>query len=686
VNGVALAVLGPVCVEHDGGRHEPNGARESVLLSALLVFRNQVIPADRLTSWMWPEESRSANALQAHVSRIRRLLGTQRDRLQYRPGGYLLRVEHGEVDDETFADALAHGRGLLTSGQPDAARALLTEALRLWRGEPYGRCGTLPFALTARERLMEHHLVVRELLAQATLGAGDPDEAAVLARELVNQAPTRPAGWATLVRALDASGRRADALATYSRARRLLVDATGLEPPTELQAAQWQILREERSAVTAAVAGPEVLEPVEMLRWLARQGQTQAAMQLAIRCAWGWWQVGERGRGRQLINDLLTRTPADGQTRRLHLRARVWAGALGTHERGEAASLRDAQEVLASFVDEWDRSDALAAVLVADRRAERGELTDAAALLTPALALLRAAGEEWGTVLADLGRARVDLMAGAVESAEQAAATSLRTLAGIGDPAGQLAALTLLGYTSEIRGAYPEAMAHHRRALVHAVHGRWAYAQCWHTVRLGNLLVLAGQQDAGQVRLAEGLALARSTGSPSLAAFARLGLGIAGLRQPDLSPVAEHLRHALAWYQEAGSLSGVALSAAVLARTRQTRPAEQGTMLRIAAEAACSSRDHRGVAYVLETAAVLADDPVTVARFAGAAAALRARVGRPLPEAEQPDLRRALGSARRRLTHRFDAATWAGARTVDELEVSDVSALLRILTPEAAGN
>ncbi|HEY9390029.1 MAG TPA: helix-turn-helix domain-containing protein, partial [Mycobacteriales bacterium] len=97
MNGVALAVLGPVCVEHDGGRHEPNGAHESALLSALLVFRNQVIPAERLARWMWPEESRSANALQAHVSRIRRLLGTQRDRLQYRPGGYLLRVEHGEV-------------------------------------------------------------------------------------------------------------------------------------------------------------------------------------------------------------------------------------------------------------------------------------------------------------------------------------------------------------------------------------------------------------------------------------------------------------------------------------------------------------------------------------------------------------------------------------------------------------
>ncbi len=681
---MAFAVLGPVSFEHDENRCEPDGPRESVLLSALLVFRNQVVPADRLARWMWPGESRSANALQARVSRIRRLLGTERGRLQYRPGGYLLRVGHGEVDDEAFADALAHGRGLLAAGRPDAARAMLTEALQMWRGEPYGRCGTLPFVLAARERLIEHHTVIRELLARATLEAGDPGEAVVMARELVAQRSSRPAAWATLIRALDADGRRADALDAYARARQLLVDETGLEPPTELRAAQWQILREERSAVSSAAAGPGVLEPVQMLRWLARQGQVQAATQLAVRCAWGWWQAGERGRGRQLINELLTQTPPDGQTRRLHLRARVWAGALGTHEREEAASLRDAQQALCSYIEEWDRSDALAAVLIADRRAERGELCAATELLTPANAVLRAAGDQWGIALADLGQARVDLMAGMIDAAERSAEASLQLLAGIGDPAGQLAARSLLGYTSEIRGAYAEAMAHHQRALVLAIHGQWAYAQCWHTVRLGNLLVLSGQYDAGRSRLAEGLALATSIGSPALVAFAHLGCGIAALRRTDLVGAAEHVQQALRWYLDAGSQSGIALAAAVLARTRLAGPSQQRRLLLIAGEAACQTGDQRAVAYLLETAAILTDDPVSTARFAGAASALRAQVGRPAPDAEQPDLQHTLAAARAKLGAQFQLLTSNGARSIVHLDVSDASALSTMLELEPA--
>ena len=55
--------------------------------------------------------------------------------------------------------------------------------------------------------------------------------------------PLRERLWAALITALYRAGRQADALAAYSRVRRHLVDTLGVEPGTELQVLQQQVLQ-----------------------------------------------------------------------------------------------------------------------------------------------------------------------------------------------------------------------------------------------------------------------------------------------------------------------------------------------------------------------------------------------------------------------------------------------------------
>src|SRR5690606_14943849 len=68
---------------------------------------------------------------------------------------------------------------------------------------------------------------------------------------LVAEEPLRERRWALLMRALYASGRQADALGVYQRARTALVEAVGAEPGAELQRLYEAVLNQDASLATA---------------------------------------------------------------------------------------------------------------------------------------------------------------------------------------------------------------------------------------------------------------------------------------------------------------------------------------------------------------------------------------------------------------------------------------------------
>jgi predicted ATPase len=199
--------------------------------------------------------------MQAYVSRIRAALGpSYRDRLGRTPAGYFLHAD--EIDVRRFATLVEAARSQLLD-RPESARVQLTEALGLWRGEPYQEL-TTEAAEAERGRLVELREVALEDLAAARLASGDAAEAVVQLEQLVRDQPLREHRWALLVLGLYRCDRQGDALATLRKVRELLADQLGVDPGPELKELQRQVLAHDPRLQLAEP--PRVIRPVPIRR------------------------------------------------------------------------------------------------------------------------------------------------------------------------------------------------------------------------------------------------------------------------------------------------------------------------------------------------------------------------------------------------------------------------------------
>ena len=108
------------------------------------------------------------------------------------------------------------------------------EALAWWRGAPFDDLDDWAPAVAERARLMElWNRAVEERYA-ATLATSDPATVAAEAERLVHAEPLRERRWALLMTALEAAGRRPEAIRTFDRARRTLATELGISPGDEL--------------------------------------------------------------------------------------------------------------------------------------------------------------------------------------------------------------------------------------------------------------------------------------------------------------------------------------------------------------------------------------------------------------------------------------------------------------------
>ena len=249
-------ILGPLEVR-DGERSLPlGGAKQRAVLALLLLSANRVLPVERLVEGVWGDEPPSSvNAsLQNHLARLRRELG---DRLVTRSPGYLLRVGEGELDFDRFRRLVDEARG----AEPEVAAERLAEALALWRGPPLSDLADEPAGGVAA-RLEDLRLAALEERIEADLALGRhadlvPELEEVIAREPYRERPRRQ-----LIVALYRSGRQADALEAYARARRAFVDELGTEPGRDLQELQRAVLnRDPMLDAPAGVAPPSPRTP-----------------------------------------------------------------------------------------------------------------------------------------------------------------------------------------------------------------------------------------------------------------------------------------------------------------------------------------------------------------------------------------------------------------------------------------
>jgi DNA-binding SARP family transcriptional activator/streptogramin lyase len=173
------------------------------------------------------------------VSGLRKLVGD--GRLETRSGGYLLRVEPGELDLERF-EALVVEAGTVPAS---AARKLLTEALSLWRGEPLLDLGSSEFGRVEIARLDAERLEAIQERIEAELRLGLHGELIPELQRLAVAHPDRERLRGQLMLALYRSGRQTEALESYRVHRQALVRELGLEPGRPLQQLEQQILRQD---------------------------------------------------------------------------------------------------------------------------------------------------------------------------------------------------------------------------------------------------------------------------------------------------------------------------------------------------------------------------------------------------------------------------------------------------------
>lgn len=212
---VAFRVLGPLEAEVEGRPVALGGPKPRLLLATLLMRPNTAVSTDVLVDVLWPEAPpRSAAAnVRTYVHSLRRLLD---NRIEHRPGGYLLRAEPGEIDlcrfEETRDPDLWRGRFLADLPESHVFEATAARVTELW--------------LSAREdRLRER------------IDRGEHDAAAAELRGMLRDHPLREELWQLLIHALTAAGRRADAIQAYTEAEQVLRDELDAAPGAALLAA-----------------------------------------------------------------------------------------------------------------------------------------------------------------------------------------------------------------------------------------------------------------------------------------------------------------------------------------------------------------------------------------------------------------------------------------------------------------
>jgi DNA-binding SARP family transcriptional activator len=253
-----FSLLGPLAVaDGAGARVAVAGPRLRVLLAALLLHANMPVPADALAEMVWdgspPPEA--VSTLRSYVRRLRRLVDPEADRIMASDHGYVLRAGQAELDVLEFEGLCRDTRAALRAGEWADASAGAARALGLWRAAPLL---DVPGEILRGEfvpRLERLRLQVLEDRFDAGLLLGQHRELVPGLLDVTARYPLHERFHGQLMLALAGTGRRAEALGAYQRARGALVDELGVEPGRELRGIHLQVLAGDADGSDGAAPG-----------------------------------------------------------------------------------------------------------------------------------------------------------------------------------------------------------------------------------------------------------------------------------------------------------------------------------------------------------------------------------------------------------------------------------------------
>ena len=237
-------VLGPVEVLDEGQAVPLGGRKQRTVLAILVSAPGAPVSVDRLAEALWGESppERARGSIQTYISNLRGLVG---DCIDFRGDGYVLEVDPESVDRLRFEALVDRGKELVDT-DPVQARAVLRNALALWRGPPFadldGHAALRPI-ITALE---ETRLVALETRIEANLATGRHAEVVGELESLCEEFPLRERLRELHMLALYRAGRQADALRAFQKTRAHLAEM-GIEPSSELQELEQRILEQSSS-------------------------------------------------------------------------------------------------------------------------------------------------------------------------------------------------------------------------------------------------------------------------------------------------------------------------------------------------------------------------------------------------------------------------------------------------------
>lgn len=237
------SILGTTqALRDDGSAVALGGARLRALLTVLALRPGRPVPAAVLVDEVWDGDppADAVGALQALVGRLRRALG--RDAVESVENGYRLAADPDAVDLHRFEQLAGEGARALEDGDAAKAATVLGDALALWRGPALA---DLPDRATAAVRWEARRLDARRTRIGAVLALGRPGEALPELAALCADHPIDEPLQALRIRALQAAGRPAQALAAYEEARTVLSDRLGTAPGPELRKLYEELLHQD---------------------------------------------------------------------------------------------------------------------------------------------------------------------------------------------------------------------------------------------------------------------------------------------------------------------------------------------------------------------------------------------------------------------------------------------------------
>jgi tetratricopeptide (TPR) repeat protein/DNA-binding SARP family transcriptional activator len=239
---VEFCVLGEVEVRFAATPIPIRGARRQSLLAVLLLEANRPVTSDQLIDRVWGtarRPARPANALQTQLTLLRRALTPVQDiSIEWQPAtGYRLTIDEDNVDVHRFGRLVDQVRG----ADADQAAALLTDALALWRGNPFEGLDT-PWLSAVRTTLTRQHLAARLHLADLRLASGEHAALLPSLTDLADEHPLDEHLAGQLMLALYRCGRASDALAHFQLIRHRLSEELGTDPIASLRELHQRIL------------------------------------------------------------------------------------------------------------------------------------------------------------------------------------------------------------------------------------------------------------------------------------------------------------------------------------------------------------------------------------------------------------------------------------------------------------